>query len=287
MATNTKSIKESNDLLRDFVLSEGPGHISRLSDAATKVALAYNAGAPYGPHAETMQTHDGIYISAPSDIDLYAKVYNAGIMNSKYIACFPKLCVNEQNLYLAFRKETWGIHNRALEPFYLMSESGFSEAPWTHALAGKKVLIIHPFVESFKAQLAAGFTFFDDGKHIFQPGQAFEFYKTFNCLSGVRPHKNWFETFTIMAREIEKLEFDVALLGCGGYGVPLCNFISTKLKKKAIYIGGGLQLLFGVVGKRWLNHEIIGPLLKNGKWIHPSESEHIKGFAAIEGGCYW
>ena len=50
--------------------------------------------------------------------------------------------------------------------------------------------------------------------------------------------ENWFQTFKIMRNDIEKINFDIALLGCGGYGLPLCNFIKTKLplKKKMIFI---------------------------------------------------
>ena len=29
--------------------------------------------------------------------------------------------------------------------------------------------------------------------------------------------------------ELKDLNFDIALLGCGGYGLPLCDFIKTKL----------------------------------------------------------
>ena len=57
-------------------------------------------------------------------------------------------------------------------------------------------------------------------------------------------------TFEMMCDDISKIDFDVALLGCGGYGLPLCNYIRHTLGKSAIYVGGGLQLLFGVMGSR-------------------------------------
>ena len=50
-----------------------------------------------------------------------------------------------------------------------------------------------------------------------------------------------------MCQEIKKLDFDIALLGCGGYGLPLCNFIIKDMDKSAIYIGGGLQIIW-VIG---------------------------------------
>ena len=90
-----------------------------------------------------------------------------------------------------------------------------------------------------------------------------------------------------MCNDIKKLDFDIALLGCGGYGLPLCNFIYDKLGKSAIYVGGAIQLLFGVYGNRWKTHNIIGPLIEKGGWIRPSNEEQPKNFKKIEGGCYW
>ena len=71
-------------------------------------------------------------------------------------------------------------------------------------------------------------------------------------------HKDWKETFQRMCSEISKLDFDIALIGCGGYGVPLAGFIYNKLKKQAIQIGGGLQLLFGVMGKKMGKYGNVG-----------------------------
>jgi hypothetical protein len=143
-------------------------------------------------------------------------------------------------------------------------------------------------VETFQEQMRKGFSFFED-RSIFLPGQELVYYKAFNTLANNRIHKNWFETFSLMCKEIKALDFDVALLGCGGYGIPLCSFINGSLKKSAVYVGGGLQLLFGVGGKRWLNQ----PLIKRESertgslWTRPSEAETIVGNTMIEGGCYW
>jgi hypothetical protein len=288
--TQTYTIEESNAILYSLVSKTEPFHIARLSDNATKTALYYykNNGLTNIPqnYIAKMDTHDGIYCKTASDIELYARVYHKAVLNGTYLACFPQLCIQEQTQYLELMKQEKGIHNRALEPFYLLSTNS-TQDPWTYALLSKKVLIIHPFVESFKKQRGNGFEF--TPKPIFAPDQEFLYYKTYNCLAGNRPHNSWFETFSNMMKDIVKLDFDIALLGCGGYGVPLCNFISQTLKKQAIYIGGGLQLLFGVYGTRWENHEIIGPLIRapNSKWTRPSEEETIPSANMIERGCYW
>lgn len=93
----------------------------------------------------------------------------------------------------------------------------------------------------------------------------------------------------IMCRDIEKLDFDIAILGCGGYGLPLCNFVKTKLGKSAIYIGSGLQLLFGVMGKRWENIEMWKNIIQDNEtsFIKPSNDEICQNMSSIESGCYW
>ena len=89
--------------------------------------------------------------------------------------------------------------------------------------------------------------------------------------------------------DISNLEFDIALLGCGGYGLPLCHYIHETLNKSAIYVGGGLQLLFGVMGSRWENIPMWKTIIKENetKFIRPSQEEQIKNKENIEGGCYW
>ena len=186
------------------------------------------------------------------------------------------------------------LYSRTLEPYYILDKDLTDHTvPWTHHLHGKKVLIISPFVETFKNQLDRGFTFFGstDNRRVWKQNQQFVFYKTFNTLSNNHPHKNWFETFNIMCDDIKKLDFDIALLSCGGYGLPLCDFIYDKLGKSSIYVGGALQLLFGVYGNRWIKdkHPIVTRLINepNNMWVRPSIAERPNNFNNVEGGCYW
>ena len=44
--------------------------------------------------------------------------------------------------------------------------------------------------------------------------------------------------------------FDVAIIGCGAYGMPLAAMLK-QAGKQAIHLGGATQLLFGIKGKRW------------------------------------
>jgi hypothetical protein len=84
--------------------------------------------------------------------------------------------------------------------------------------------------------------------------------------------------------EVLKTGPHIVLLGCGGLAMPL----AARLKRHgivAIVLGGAIQLLFGIKGRRWDNHDFI-PTLYN-DWIYPSESEIPGAASDIEGGCYW
>ena len=80
--------------------------------------------------------------------------------------------------------------------------------------------------------------------------------------------------------------FDIALVAAGGYGMLIADFIFTELKKSVMYIGGALQLFFGIIGKRWFdNNEILE--MMNDNWIRPDNEDKPANFVKVEKGCYW
>jgi len=46
-------------------------------------------------------------------------------------------------------------------------------------------------------------------------------------------------------------EFDVALLSCGSYATALGDFVRHELGKKAVYLGGMLNVMFNIYGERY------------------------------------
>jgi hypothetical protein len=244
-------------------------------------------------YLQTLSNNAGIYNVNSNTILLYINLYIQSIQNSNALATFPTYIINEQS-YFTNKYNLKQIHSRSLEPFYACLEN---IKPWTHYLYGKKVLIINPFIESMKKQVNNNFQIFKDpNKKIFLDNQEFIFYKSYQTSAGNHIHNDWLETYIIMCNNIKKLDnefhFDIALLGCGGYGLPLCNFIKMELNKSAIYIGGGLQLLFGIMGHRWENRDDWKKIMQdnnepNNKFIRPSGDEIINNKNAIENGCYW
>ena len=247
--------------------------------------LVRNAGIYLGIKKTGMYNNE---ISPDYDkLKIYCKKYHDAIKTCDLMAIFPKgknyFGLYSNSIFFKNKYKLDIITHKCLEPFYQIDNN---IKPWTHELIGKKVLIINPFVESFKKQ-EKKFKMFKE-TDIFLKNQEFKYYKTFNTAAFNYIHSSWVETFMIMCNDIKNIDFDIALLGCGGYGLPLCNYIKNTLNKSAIYIGGGLQLLFGVMGKRWEKHETIQKIIKdNNGFIRPSKNEIIKNKEEIENGCYW
>lgn len=239
-----------------------------------------------------LERNSGIYTNNFKDIIDYCYLYDACIQHSIGLALWEPPLVYDidipQKYFCNKFKHLKYLSINCLE-IYKLIENDSKTIPWTHFLCDKTILVINPFIDSFQKQINNNFKLFNKSdKYIFHPNQKFIFYKCFNCLAYNKPHNSWKETYEIMCNDISKFNFDIALLGCGGYGLPLCYFIKTRLNKSAIYIGGFLQILFGVTGKRWENEEWLKRIKEeNIKFIKPNENESIPNSNLIEDGCYW
>ncbi len=169
------------------------------------------------------------------------------------------------------------IENRSVEPFY------FND-PWSQALKNKRVLVVSPFENSIQSQYNNKNYLWDNS--LILPDFELITYKTVQSADIHQQSNSWINNLNIMKQEISNIEFDIALLGCGAYGVPLVSHIRHNMQKTAIYIGGSLQILFGIKGKRWDSHEEISQMY-NDYWIRPNELEKPINFTSIEAGGYW
>ena len=290
---NVKSLETSNETIIRLLNGSNKFFIARLGIGdETHITVHYLRNKRVTAEYLAPQINlNGIYSKTNNlrDYEAFCLSYDRAIANCDVLASFT---FNSRNIigiqqFFAKRHNLPQIHSKALEPFYCCMSN---IKPWSHYLLGKKVLIVNPFTESMKRQLAAGFQIFKDpSKRIFLDGQEFVFYKSYQTIAGNHLHSSWRETFSLMCNDIRKLNFDIALLGCGGYGLPLCNFIKSDLNKSAIYVGGGLQLLFGVMGNRWAARPEWQEIIReNGcKFVKPSPDEAVPNKESIEGGCYW
>lgn len=175
---------------------------------------------------------------------------------------------------------------RALEPYY--SFLGQNETwSWMPALKGKRVLVIHPFQATIEAQLPNLPVLFE-GHPDWMEGCTFQVMKPPVTLAGNHGNKDWqdhYETFLIQLQQCS-LEFDIALVAAGGYGMLLADDIYTRMKKSVIYVGGALQLFFGIIGKRWFDQPDVMKLVTD-DWVRPAASDKPPQATRVEKGCYW
>ena len=153
------------------------------------------------------------------------------------------------------------------------------------ALKGKKVLIIHPYANLIEHQYQKREKLFKNPNVL----PEFELYtlRAVQTIGNTRDDrfKTWFEALEYMFEEAMKINFDIAILGCGAYGVPLAAKIRQK-NRSAIYMGGVTQMLFGIKGSRW---DVVpeAASLYNQYWVRPLQENRPEGAEKIEGGCYW
>lgn len=166
-----------------------------------------------------------------------------------------------------------------LEPFW-------SNEPWTATLRGKKVLVIHPFADSINSQYAKRELLFNDND-ILPEFASLTVIKAIQSIGGkTNGFNSWFDALRYMEDEIDKVDYEIALIGCGAYGMPLAAHCK-KMGKKAVHLGGALQLLFGILGNRWETEQKIYTQIMNDHWVRPLDSERPDSAQNVENACYW
>lgn len=159
--------------------------------------------------------------------------------------------------------------------------------PWSSYLKDRRVLVVHPFVDTIQRQYA-------ERRHLLFVDESvlprFELI-TMRAVQSVANtpcgFASWFDALEYMCDAMTSMDFDVAIIGAGAYGLPLGAF-AKRLGRQAVHMGGSTQLLFGVIGRRWEVEyaETIVPLV-NEHWCRPSQEERPANATDVEDACYW
>lgn len=205
----------------------------------------------------------------------------------------------DELIYSSAHIDMYGTFRMILEDYYIkkfmhrniilthlnMLDFWRYEHPFTSALKGKKVLVVHPLENTIKEQYKKRAFLFRNPDVL--PAFELKTLKAVQTIMGTRDERfsSWFAALDYMYNEAMKIDFDVAILGCGAYGMPL----SARLKqagKTVIYMGGVTQILFGIKGDRW-DRDPGASKLYNKHWVRPSIEDKPLNYEKVEGGCYW
>lgn len=181
------------------------------------------------------------------------------------------------------------VHLKDLEPIY-------GSRPWTRALRGKRVLVVHPFAELIKEQYSNKRSLLFKNDDLL-PEFHLEVIQAVQSLGGENnDFKDWFEALNWMENEIDKHDYDVCLIGCGAYGFCLAAHCK-RMGKIGIHLGGFVQFLFGIIGNRWTDpyYGVKEWGIEKGTysdyinvfWIRPDNSSRPSNSEKVENACYW
>ena len=275
--------QDGNDVMRHRLESHRPVMVARLGatelrcirfflehrtanapyPAIVRATMPANAGF-FPAHDDALDSFSGMLLAHVESVDVMGVCFNPGedaVCNSR--------CPNATLVEFG-----------CLEPFRY-------HAPWSGCLRGRTVLVVHPFADSIARQYR------DRRRLLFEDPDVlpdFEL-KTITAVQSSAGAKvefaTWFDAYEHMCLQISSVEFDVALIGAGAYGLPLASFVKGR-GKQAIQLGGVTQILFGIRGRRWetVYADTTGRLF-NEHWIRPSAAERPRGFHNVEGGAYW
>ena len=219
-----------------------------------------------------MKQGAGFFPTQDSYLDKMAQLYTDNLQQADFIWSMW-LSRFEDMLYQRFTENPHlAKYDDTAFPFDI-------ETPWTSALEGRKVLVIHPFEKSIRQNYL-------NRERLHQNGllPAFELVtmKPVQSIADEAPeYATWFDALEGMEREIDRIDFDIALIGAGAYGLPLGAYCKL-IGKKAVHVGGMLQLYFGIRGKYY---DQFG--YHNESWTRPLEEEKPKGYEKVEAGRYW
>ena len=172
--------------------------------------------------------------------------------------------------------------NREFFNVEITSPDGANPKHWLSSLKGKRVLVESPFDGTVQKQIPRLAEIWPQST--WMTGTDF-CSVPFPYLIDEGCPETWWEVYSRIGKIVSAGNYDVALFGCGGLGLPFAH-LAKKAGRVGIHLGGHLQLIFGIYGKRHLEQKWHRQHI-NEAWVRPEASEVAKTASRVEGGCYW
>jgi hypothetical protein len=290
----TQSFLYLQEFLLDKTTKNEPFFIGRLSGNEPNLCGKVLTGETIPLHLmKEMLLTAGIQMLSHDDVKQFVKMYITACNNSSILSIWSGGMYSQAKSYYDFLYKMYPDKNRicaqALEPYYFMNDENYK---YDSIYKNKKVLVITSHKETTLQQLNNQRDVFD--KPIFDSSTEFHVYKPTQQNCGNHDDQSWLKHLSTMQTELKELydetHFDIALVSCGGFGMILSDYIYTELNKSVIYVGGSLQLYFGIMGNRWNQHPVISKLV-NDKWtsvLDVDKPNTLSLYSSIcENNCYW
>lgn len=264
--------------IRNKILSGEPFALARMGRTESRLVGEYCFRGSHYSSKTRYQAHQysGIFPVEPWLLDQFAYTYTSALKSLDILAFWPTEYQAALIRHLPIQAQL--VSRLDLEPFLW-------PIPWSSALAGKRVLIVHPFRRTILSQyLSVRERLFADPTVL--PEFHVDAVAAPQCVGGLTGgYASWLDAYAALEAKVLKTSFDVAIIGCGAFGLPLAAAI-RKSDRQALHLAGVTQLLFGVTGRRWLEDRHYQHLF-NDAWVRPSGDDMISVRQKVDGACYW
>lgn len=294
---------ESNQAIYELLMSNRPCFIGRLGGAEMDCGINYIGVTDQN---WSMWKYIRGYTGLPDWYEFFIEKANkmAGLFpaTTEIASKFGELMIQDVKdadyLGTMHQREHffWPYMNHPKHCLLSRLEPWLSKKPWTRALEGKKVLIVHPWVNLIESQYKQKRHLLFKDENILPEFELKTVQAVVSYPGEEPPFKDWVAALDYMKSEIDKQDYDIAIIGCGAYGFHLAAHVKRQ-GKKAFHFGGATQILFGIIGSRWeipnQHVDILGPdsyrSLFNEHWVRPGEQERPKNYKLVGdgGACYW
>ncbi len=285
--------REVQDLIRRMILSDDPCMIARFGSVELQSVVDYlnpptvsnafrfiKGDIPawgYAPSTlRTMRINAGFFPATKPMLDRFGELMVECMPEVDLLGCWRL----EEAVTVQYMPDVLRTPLYTLEPYYF-------DNPWTTALEGQKVLVVHPFESTIRKQHAPGRYEYLFADQCLTPCYELLTLKAIQSIAGNKPDEfdDWFQALDWMKSEMKKMDFDVAIIGCGAYGFPLAAFVK-QMGKKAVHLGGSVASLFGIRSNAVEKNKKLLPLV-NDLWVRPSQEETPRGIEMVENSRYW
>ena len=287
------NLNQGNKRIVDLIGEDEPFLISRLGGVESQVLTKLKNDNNFIKVSEIKLRkkawiNSGIFPPTIGEFNSFKNEYVAALCTSNLIATWGKNYLpNEDEIISDYAKHVTKIPLRVLDPLKLNSSIS-PENIWTTSLLGLRVLVISSLADSIKLQYS---------KHINFSIHKYDFLPKFELLTLQAPNTqglnfwrgSWSKNLLLFKNKIDDFlknnKIDIALIAAGSYGLPIGNYLKTS-GVKSIYMGGSIQLMFGIMGKRW-SDDVLVLNYKNDRWLNKPIEKPPVGHGLIEKKAYW
>ena len=198
----------ANHLIEQGILGDEPFMVARFGDTELRTVV-YTLEKQLGIRKkfptyikEKMQVNAGFFPSTDENLEKFGELMLESCKEINVIGVWYNLM--EDYIIHYYAKSAKCVKLDGLAPY-------MSNEPWSRALKGKKVLVIHPFSESIKKQYSKKDKLFSN-KDILPEFDLITLKAVQSAAGEMTDFDDWFEALEYMYNEAIKIDFEIAII---------------------------------------------------------------------------